>query len=222
VPSPLLAVVAFGFGKTSLMRLLMKAMTCKKTKRETAEPCNECSNCTRFGAIYNGFGLPPRWEVDCGRRDRQELLDLIDEVQFEPHAVLFLDELHNLKEKNAESIFLKFIEDFPGKILAAITDDLFKVLLPPLRERFEKLYLYQPNAKEMVAHFSRMNDMWGVSADLDLLELMVVHSGRSFRTCQKILAAAAGCPGRVLTIDILKDFLTIPNQHNSSRTECSH
>lgn len=210
LPTPLLLVGVFGYGKTSIARLLLKSLCCQQRDPTTADPCNTCKWCRCFGKFYNGYGEPyRRCEYNCGTFNREATLALLDEFQFDSDVALFLDEFHRLHEQHCQEPLLKFVEDFDGLLIAAIMEDRLGEVIPPLRERFELIQVSPPEEEEMVDFFTKMGDVWKVRATQDVLKFMVKESGKSFRFGIKAHAAAADEPDRTLTKTLIQDMLGI-------------
>ena len=208
--SPMLVVSPYGYGKTSLVRLLLLALNCHQRDPNTADPCLRCPQCECSGRAYNGFGHPfRRVEIDCGQIDRCELVDLCQEFLLDRAAALFLDELHRLEAVRTQEALLKFVEDFPGRFICAVMQDRLHEVIPPLRERMQMIWLVPPTEEEMVEFFLRKcSAEWQLEAPERLVRLMVERSNRSFRICQRVLGAAAENDGRILDLETLEEFLT--------------
>ena len=208
--SPMLVVSPYGYGKTSLVRLLLLALNCQQRDPNTADPCLRCPQCECSGPAYCGFGHPfRRVEIDCAQIDRGELVDLCQEFLFDRAAALFLDELHRLEAVRTQEALLKFVEDFPGRFIGAVMDDRLLEVIPPLLERMQKIWLVPPTKEEMVEFFLRKcSGEWQLEAPERLVRLMVERSNRSFRDCQRVLGAAAENDGRILDLETLEEFLT--------------
>jgi replication-associated recombination protein RarA len=209
LPSPLLLTAPFGYGKTSLARLLMLGLNCSDPDPETGDPCRACEQCVGFVPANNRTGFPfLRLEVDCTHARRPQIIRLCREFRLDANAAIFLDELHRLHENHSQEPLLKFLEDFPGILIAAVMADRYQELIPPLRERFETVCLEPPAAEEVVAFLAeKCSGEWRIRAEDHVLRAMVRASGVSFRLCLKVLAAAAEREPRLLDGLLLDELL---------------
>ena len=86
-----------GVGKTSVARILSKALNCEKGSTPT--PCNQCSNCVE---ITNNSSLDVR-EIDgASNRGIDEIRELRENVKFAPassrYKIYIIDEVHMLTD----------------------------------------------------------------------------------------------------------------------------
>ena len=218
LPSSLLFAAPFGYGKTSLARLFLMRLNCPNPHAETGDPCLVCQQCVAFVPANNRTGFPfLRLEVDCTHARRPQIIRLCKEFRLDANAAIFLDELHRLHEHHSQEPLLKFLEDFPGILVAAVMADRYLELIPPLRERFEMVYLDPPTAEEVVAFLAeKCSGEWRIQADEDVLRAMVQSLGVSFRQCLKVLATAADRDPRRLDRELLDDLLGGPRGPNDS------
>src|SRR5437762_10412420 len=112
-----------GVGKTTLARILAKAMNCE-TNGIRAHPCGKCRACTEIdtGRFVDLL------EVDAATNTRvDEMRDLLDTAQYMPVAgrfkVYIIDEVHMLS-RHAFNSMLKTLEEPPEhvKFILATTD----------------------------------------------------------------------------------------------------
>jgi replication-associated recombination protein RarA len=206
----MLVVSPYGYGKTSLVRLLLLALNCRQRDPSTADPCLKCDQCQCSGRVYCGFGYPfRRVEVDCTDLDRRELVELCREFLHDRDVALFLDEIHYLDATRGQEALLKFVEDFRGRFIGAVMLDRLRELSPPLRERMQSVGLVPPTQQEMVEFYiTKSREEWQLEAPEHLVRDMVERSNRSFRICQRVLGAAAENDGRGLDLETLEEFLT--------------
>ncbi|HBA55754.1 MAG TPA: DNA polymerase III, subunit gamma and tau, partial [Syntrophorhabdus aromaticivorans] len=115
-----------GVGKTSLARILSKAVNC--LNRTSEEPCGECENCL---AIDHGT-FPDIVEIDAASAGRiEEMRSMLDTVRYLPmkglYKVYILDESHMLTAQ-AKDAFLKTLEEPPGhNIFVLATTEVQKI-----------------------------------------------------------------------------------------------
>jgi DNA polymerase-3 subunit gamma/tau len=111
-----------GVGKTTIARILAKALNCEKGI--TSEPCGECSACREIdeGRFVDLI------EVDAASKTKvDDTRDLLDNVQYAPargrYKVYLIDEVHMLS-KSSFNALLKTLEEPPPhvKFLLATTD----------------------------------------------------------------------------------------------------
>ena len=104
-----------GVGKTSVARILSKALNCEKGP--TATPCNVCSNCKE---ITNNSSLDVH-EIDgASNRGIDEIRELRENVKFAPasskYKIYIIDEVHMLTDP-AFNALLKTLEEPPAHVI---------------------------------------------------------------------------------------------------------
>lgn len=111
-----------GVGKTTLARLLAKAICCERGV--SANPCGVCEHCV---AIDKGC-YPDLLEIDAASNTRvEDMRDLLSQVQFVPlvgsYKIYLIDEVHMLSAHSFNAL-LKTLEEPPEhvKFLFATTD----------------------------------------------------------------------------------------------------
>jgi DNA polymerase III subunit gamma/tau len=103
-----------GVGKTSMARILSKALNCQKGPTDT--PCNKCSTCE---SIRNGNDIDVL-EIDgASNRGIDEIRSIRQNVGYAPaiarYKIYIIDEVHMLT-KEAFNAILKTLEEPPGHV----------------------------------------------------------------------------------------------------------
>jgi DNA polymerase III subunit gamma/tau len=113
----------FGSGKTTLARVLARALLCSSPVE--GEPCDRCTSCT---SILNGGTSPDFFEIDAATNSGKESVRrIVDEIQYSTFSgkrkLYLLDESHRLSTDALDALLKPLEDNYPGtqdKLLVCI------------------------------------------------------------------------------------------------------
>ncbi len=199
-----------GTGKTTMARILAKAINCRQPKG--LNPCNECDICEE---ITNSRSVDV-FEIDgASNRGIDEIRNLRDAVRYGPskskYKVYIIDEVHMLT-KEAFNALLKTLEEPPSYILFIFaTTEVQKVPLTIL-SRCHRFDFRRISIDEIVARLKYIAQEERITIDEDSLLLIAKKGDGSLRDAQSIFDQLVSFCGETITATQLVDALSLVDQ----------
>jgi len=198
-----------GTGKTTLARLLAKAVNCENRKSGEYEPCNKCSSCLE---IMQGNEMD-LIEIDAAsHRGIDEIRELRDGIKFVPtkskYKVFILDEAHQLS-KDAANALLKTLEEPPSHAIFVLATTEIHKMIPTVISRCQRFDFRRLTLPEIIKRLEIIAGKEKVKVERAALELIALNSGGAIRDGEGLLDQAltfAGSRGEIKAEDI-KDLL---------------
>jgi DNA polymerase-3 subunit gamma/tau len=199
-----------GVGKTTLARVLAKALNCEAGI--TSKPCGKCGSCLGFekGQFVDLI------EVDAASRTKvEETRELLDNVQYLPSAgrfkIYLIDEVHMFSNHSFNAL-LKTLEEPPEhvKFLLATTDP--KKLPITVLSRCLQFNLLKVEQSEISSHLSDLLMREGVKFEQRGVELLAKNALGSVRDALSLLDQSVSHGGGSITESGVVEMLGVINR----------
>lgn len=199
-----------GVGKTTMARLLAKAMNCEHGP--TTSPCDQCSNCEEITAGRSMDVI----EIDgASNRGIDEVRNIRDNARFAPAGsrkkIYIIDEVHMLTEP-AFNALLKILEEPPSHVLFIFaTTEIHKVPATIL-SRCQRFDFRRVPIGEIAGQLKMICQSEGVQAEEAALHLIAKRAEGSMRDSQSLLDQVISYCGDRVTKEEVSRLLGLIDQ----------
>jgi len=187
-------------GKTTLARVLAKAINCLNRKEGECEPCDKCSNCEE---IKTGRGLDII-EMDAASHTGVDNVreNIIAQARVSPvrlkYKVFIIDEAHMLSV-SAFNALLKIMEEPPERVMFILcTTEVHKVP-NTIISRCQRFDFRRIGANEIAKKLARIAKEEKISVDKKILESIARRSEGHMRDAESLLGQIISVAGREIT-----------------------
>jgi DNA polymerase-3 subunit gamma/tau len=193
-----------GVGKTTVARILAKALNCSGRSGGEANPCNVCTSCREIG---NGISVDVQ-EIDgASNTSVDNIREINENIKYppvsSPYKIIIIDEVHMISI-NAFNALLKTLEEPPphAKFIFATTES--HKVPATINSRCQRFNFRTISAREIVNGMDRILKQEGIEAEDDALALVAREAQGSFRDALSLLdQVIAFEPKRIAVEDVL-------------------
>ncbi len=198
-----------GVGKTTVARIMAKALNCTGRSAETADPCNQCTACKEISA---GISMDVQ-EIDGASHTSVENIREINEnIKYPPvsslYKIIIIDEVHMISI-NAFNALLKTLEEPPphAKFMFATTES--HKVPATINSRCQRFNFRTISVRDIIDGMARILAKEGITAEESALALVAREAQGSFRDALSLLdQVIAFSPERIGANDVI-DILGI-------------
>ena len=196
-----------GTGKTTVARILAKAMNCQEGP--TPSPCNRCRSCREI----TGGHAADVYEIDgASNNSVEQIRDLRETVRYMPahsaYKIYIIDEVHMLSTA-AFNALLKTLEEPPEHVMFVFaTTEPHKIPIT-IHSRCQRYDFRRIKLEAIVAHMQSLCGSEKVEIDNDSLALIAREAGGSMRDALSLLDQIMACISDRITYDQVVDLLGV-------------
>lgn len=199
-----------GVGKTTMARILAKALNCLNSDNPTATPCLKCESCTAIsegadidvieidGASTNG--------VDHIRELRQNAIYRPARARFK---IYIIDEVHMLSNA-AFNALLKTLEEPPPHVKFILATTEPNKILPTILSRCQRFDFRSMQVADVVLGVNNILKGEGLTAEDALVRRVGRLANGSMRDALSLLDQLLSMEGDTLTLEMLYELLGSP------------
>ncbi len=200
-----------GVGKTTMARILAKALNCLKAKEPTTKPCCKCDSCV---AINTGDDIDVL-EIDgASNNGVDQVRELRDNAIYRParsrFKIYIIDEVHMLTVA-AFNALLKILEEPPEhvKFIFATTEP--NKVLPTIQSRCQRFDFRNISTPDIAKQLKTVLKSEKIKFEDDLVLSVAKMANGSMRDGLSLLDRLISVGIEPLSVSLLEEYLGIPN-----------
>ena len=203
-----------GVGKTTMARLIAKALNCLDKKNR---PCNACAPCKDF----NESRAMDLLEIDAAsNRGIDEIRELREGVRFIPtqgkYKTYIIDEVHMLT-KEAFNALLKTLEEPPSHAVFVLATTEIEKVPATIISRTQHYNFHRPQIAEIAARLQMIAKKEGVTLDADASHLIAIAAEGALRDGESILGQIIAVEDKKITREVVEHILGLPRREAVKR-----
>ncbi|NOG48303.1 MAG: DNA polymerase III subunit gamma/tau [Chloroflexi bacterium] len=200
-----------GTGKTTMARLLAKAVNCTHPDIE-ARPCDECEACR---TVNEGRYLD-LIEIDAATHTGvDDVRDLREKIQFSPaegrYKVYIIDEVHRFSGSAFDAL-LKTLEEPPGHAIFVLATTEIDKVPQTIKSRCLQFEFRRVSVQQVADRLEQITSAEGLNVERAALELVARQGTGSVRDSISLLDQMVSDPNDAITLDLAQQILGTGNR----------
>jgi len=190
-----------GVGKTTVARILAKALNCTGRDDAVPDPCNQCSSCRE---ITRGISVDVQ-EIDgASHTSVDNIREINENIKYPPvssrYKIIIIDEVHMISI-NAFNALLKTLEEPPphAKFMFATTEP--HKVPPTIHSRCQRFNFRTISAADILGGMQRILAQEQVEASEEALSIVAREAQGSFRDALSLLDQVIAFSTGAITAD---------------------
>lgn len=174
-----------GTGKTSIAKILAKAVNC--VNAPTENPCNVCENCI---GIQDGT-ISDVIEIDAASNNGvDEIRELRDKVKYLPgyvkYKVYIIDEVHMLSQ-GAFNALLKTLEEPPAHVIFILCTTELQKVLPTIQSRCQRFDFKAISTTDIIMKLKEIISKENIDIEEDAIKQIATYAEGGLRDAISLL-----------------------------------
>jgi len=206
-----------GTGKTSVARLMAKALNCQNRKTNESEPCNQCESCKE---INEGRSMD-LIEIDAAsNRGIDDIRALRENVRFPPikskYKIFIIDEAHQLT-KEAFNALLKTLEEPPEYIVFILATTEPEKLPATILSRVERYDFKKLTLEDTIGRLKYICEQEKIKFEGEALRLIALYSEGGLRDAESLLGQISLVTSQNITKEAIEELVGAINLEKIKR-----
>jgi len=195
-----------GTGKTTVARILAKAVNCED-RGKNFEPCNKCAACVE---INDGKSMD-LIEIDAAsNRGIDEIRELKEGIRFSParlkYKVFIIDEVHMLT-REAFNALLKTLEEPPSHAIFILATTEVHKMPQTIISRCQRFDFHKFILSDIVSRLKFIAKEEKVKIEQSALELIALNADGAIRDAESLLGQVMAMEDKEITLEEVQTIL---------------